>query len=125
MNVQEVIQAKKVPVGNEFVTKESGAITVALDITITDELREQGIIREMVRHINAMRKDARLTINNTITVYYEIADKELDGIFQHYQKEVVREVIATSCLKGLPDNIDLKKVLEITGKKVLFGIKKK
>jgi isoleucyl-tRNA synthetase len=125
VNVQEVIQAKKVSISNEFVTKGNSVITVALDITITDELKEQGIIREMVRHINAMRKDARLTINDTITVYYEIADKELDGIFQHYQKEVVREVIATSCLKGLPDNIDLKKVLEIMGKKVLFGIKKK
>jgi len=125
MNVDEVIIVKELPKEKEFVHKEGNGLKVSLDTTITDELKERGLIREIIRHINAMRKDAHLTINDTITVYYEIVDEKLDGIFQHYKNEVCKEVIATNSLKGLPENVDLKKVLEIVGKKVVFGIKKK
>jgi len=125
MNVEEVIFVSKLPSGDEFVSKEAGSFKVALDITITDELKQKGFIREIVRHINAMRKDAQLTINDTVTVYYEIPSEELAGIFLHYKNIVCQEVLAVDCLKGLPENVDLKKILEINGKTVTLAIKKK
>jgi isoleucyl-tRNA synthetase len=103
--------------------KESGSLAVALDLTITDELKYEGMVREMVRQINAMRKDAHLTIGDTISLYYEIPDAELEKIFLHYKSIIIHDVIASSCLKGLPDNVDLKTVFEIAGVRVTFGIK--
>jgi isoleucyl-tRNA synthetase len=125
MNVQEVIVTDKMPTGNEFVTKESTGIKVALDITITDELKELGLVREIVRQINSMRKDANLTINDTITVYFDIPDEEMNGIFLHYRSDICRDVLAVDCLKDLPENVDLKKILNINGKTITFGIKKR
>ena len=124
MNVSEAILAKQVPSGKEFISKKQGDVSVSLDTTITDELRYQGIAREMVRHINAMRKDAKLTINDMVTLYYEITDQELEAVFIQNKDNIRQEVLATKCLKGLPDNVELKKVLLISGSKVLFGIKK-
>ncbi|MFH0805189.1 MAG: isoleucine--tRNA ligase [Patescibacteria group bacterium] len=124
MNVQEVVQARELPSGTEFISREHGALRVALDTTMTDELREQGVVREVVRHINAMRKDARLTIGDRITVYYDIPDQTLEGTFVHYKKQIVEDVGATSCLKGVPDNVEAKKLLSIGGVAVTLGIKK-
>ncbi|MFA5052112.1 MAG: isoleucine--tRNA ligase [Patescibacteria group bacterium] len=125
VNVKEVIFVETMPQGSEFAFKESGSVSVALDTTITDELKYEGMIREIVRQINAMRKDASLTIGDTITLYYEILDPELEKIFLHYKSDVCRDVIATQCLPDLPDNVDLKSVFAIAGVKVTFGIKKK
>lgn len=125
VNVQKVIFTDKLPVGGEFVSKENNVLRVALDMTITDELRYQGVVREMIRHINAMRKDADLTIDDTVVVYYEVTDEELAGIVKRYKVDACREVIATDFLKGIPENVDLKKLLDIAGKKITFAIKKK
>lgn len=124
MNVDDVILTDKIPTGTEFVANESANLKVALDTTITDELKHRGIVRDMIRQINSMRKDTKLTINDTVSVYYEVSDKELRGIMVHYKKDFCQEVIASQCLEGLPDNVDQKKVLEINGKKVIFGLKK-
>lgn len=124
MNVQEVVVAKAVPTGDEFASRKSGPVSISLDLTITDELRQLGIVREVVRHINAMRKDARLSIADHVTVYFEVTDPDLEGILLHYKKQICTDVIASSCLKGLPESVDLKKVLDVSGAKVIFGIKK-
>ncbi|MFA6098174.1 MAG: isoleucine--tRNA ligase [Patescibacteria group bacterium] len=125
MNVQAVVMVKKMHSGKEFVSKSSGSLEIALDTTITDELKELGIIRELVRHINAMRKDAQLTINDTITLYYEIESPEIKGIVKHYKNDICRETLAIDCFEGITDNVDQKKVLAVAGLKVLFGLKKK
>ncbi len=125
MNVQEVIFAEKLAEDKDFIQQEQNGFAAALDTTITDELKELGIVREVVRHINAMRKDAKLTIDDTITLYYEISDETLKGVIKHYKADICSEVVASDCLDGLPENVDLKKVLDITGKKAVFAIKKK
>ncbi|MBI5037796.1 MAG: isoleucine--tRNA ligase [Candidatus Kerfeldbacteria bacterium] len=124
LNVVSVVPAKKMPTGVEFVASSEGSMQVALDITITDELKQQGIVREIVRHLNALRKDAGLTITDHITVYYEIGSEELEGIVKHFRDVICREVVADHCLKDIPENVDLKKVLDLGGTKLLFGIKK-
>jgi isoleucyl-tRNA synthetase len=125
MNVQEVVAVTRMPSGQEFAAKEYGGVQVALDTTVTDELKELGVIRELVRQVNAMRKDASLTINDIIMVYYDIADKVLTGILVHYKTVICRDTLAVDCLRGVPDNVDLKKLLNISGKKATLAIKKR
>ncbi|MDD5040563.1 MAG: isoleucine--tRNA ligase [Patescibacteria group bacterium] len=124
MNVDAVVFASRKPTGSEFVHAEAPGVAVSLDTTITDELRERGIVRELVRHVNSMRKDARLTVTDVISVYYEIADTQLKGIVQHYKADFCRDVIAGDCFEGVPANVDLKKILDVGGTAVIFGIKK-
>ena len=45
-----------------------GAITVALDITITEQLREEGIAREIINRIQNLRKDKGLDVTDRIGV---------------------------------------------------------
>ncbi len=52
-----------------------GKLTVALDITVTPELRDEGVARELVNRIQNIRKEAGFMVTDKIRV--EIADSEL------------------------------------------------
>ena len=56
-----------------LVASESG-ITVALDITITDELKKEGIARDLVNRIQNIRKDIGLEVQDKIVI--TILDKD-------------------------------------------------
>lgn len=51
-----------------WLVANSGGITVALDITITDELRKEGIARELVNRIQNIRKDSGFEVTDKIKV---------------------------------------------------------
>ena len=51
-----------------WLVANSNGITVALDITITDELRKEGIARELVNRIQNIRKDSGFEVTDKITV---------------------------------------------------------
>ena len=52
-----------------WLVANQGSLTVALDVTITDSLREEGIARELVNRIQNLRKDSGFEVTDTIDVY--------------------------------------------------------
>lgn len=61
-----------------WLVANAGGITVALDITITDELRNEGIARELVNRIQNIRKDSGFEVTDRITVTLQ-DNKTLEG----------------------------------------------
>src|SRR5690554_7970894 len=51
-----------------WLVANANGITVALDITITDELRKEGIARELVNRIQNIRKDSGFEVTDKINV---------------------------------------------------------
>ncbi|WP_340066279.1 isoleucine--tRNA ligase [Ascidiimonas aurantiaca] len=51
-----------------WLVANSGALTVALDVTITDDLREEGVARELVNRIQNLRKDSGFEVTDRIHV---------------------------------------------------------
>ena len=49
-----------------WLVANEGALTVALDVTITEELRKEGVARELVNRIQNARKDSGLEVTDTI-----------------------------------------------------------
>ncbi|MNK40603.1 Isoleucine--tRNA ligase [compost metagenome] len=52
-----------------WLVANAGGITVALDITLTDELRKEGVARELVNRIQNIRKDSGFEVTDRIKVY--------------------------------------------------------
>ena len=48
--------------------KEEGELRVALDLEVTIELKKEGLVREITRTINQMRKEQKLTVNDLVIV---------------------------------------------------------
>ena len=57
-----------------WLVANSGNITVALDITLTDELRKEGVARELVNRIQNLRKDSGFEVTDKIKVHLQYND---------------------------------------------------
>jgi len=60
-----------------------GKLTVALDVTVTDELRYEGIAREFVNRIQNIRKESGFDVTDKITVLIEDHDLIREAIKRH------------------------------------------
>ena len=74
-------------VGNE------GNLTVALDITLTDELRNEGMARELVNRIQNIRKKSGLEITDRIRVQIEPNEAATNAV-QAFGDYIARQVLA-------------------------------
>jgi len=70
----------------------SGQITVALDITLTDSLREEGLARELVNRIQNLRKEAGLALTDKILVKIQQNDA-LDTAIQNNLNYICAETL--------------------------------
>ncbi len=71
-----------------------GNLTVALDITQTDELRNEGMARELVNRIQNLRKSSGLEITDRINVTIqpnEAAKKAVEGFGEYISRQVLAD----------------------------------
>ncbi len=73
--------------------------TVAVDATLTPELKAEGLAREVVRRIQAMRKDAGFDIADRITTWYQ-GDSELVAVFEKWEAYIMSETLTTRLVMG-------------------------
>ena len=104
-----------------YVSENDNGITVVLDTNLTEELLEEGFVRELISKIQTMRKEANFEVTDKITVTYEGAEK-VEGIFGKYADEIGSEVLAIEVIKKAP--IGYTKEWNINGEKVKLGVEK-
>ncbi|MDE6248740.1 MAG: class I tRNA ligase family protein, partial [Paramuribaculum sp.] len=103
---QAVIDLADVEVISEdipgWLVANEGNITVALDITITDDLRQEGIAREIVNRVQNIRKSRDYDITDRINV--TVAPSETtDEAIRNYASYIARQVLADSVSVGQVD----------------------
>lgn len=72
-----------------------GRLTVALDITISDELKEKGLAREVINRIQNIRKDKGFEITDRITVKMEAPEQVRRSIVNNFDY-IRSEILATT-----------------------------
>jgi isoleucyl-tRNA synthetase len=63
-----------------WLVASSGALTVALDVTLTDDLRKEGIARELVNRIQNLRKDSGFELTDRIAVQFQKDEQIINAI---------------------------------------------
>ena len=125
LNVKEVIFSDKAaPQGADWHLKEGQTVTVALDITITDELKEEGIIRELIRQVNSLRKKANLTIEDKITLGYQTDNQKMSRVIEQMEGYLKKATIASTLQDKITDEQKFTKEIELDGALVKIGLKK-
>lgn len=89
----ESIIAEEVNV-KEIAHQVGEIVTVQLDKTITPELRREGFAREVVRHVQAARKNAGLNVDDRITLHLATGDSELQKAIEEYADTITAETLA-------------------------------
>jgi isoleucyl-tRNA synthetase len=118
LNVKEAIFDKKF--SHEGNVKESNGLKVWLDTEISEDLKKEGAVREIVRTINQMRKDQKLTVSDKIVVFFDTRSKELAGLVIENMDKLKQSVLAEKIEK----RATLSKEVEIDGEKIQLSVEK-
>ena len=78
-----------------WLVSNEGNLTVALEIELTDELKREGIARELVNRIQNMRKDNAYEITDRINVVVS-SDANTDAAISQYADYIKSQVLADS-----------------------------
>ncbi len=82
-----------------WLVANEGRLTVALDITLTDELQKEGYARELVNRIQNIRKSSEFEITDKIRI--TIAhDTVIDEVVKEYGEYISRQTLANSIIIG-------------------------
>ena len=104
-----------------FYTVSDRGITVAIDTVLTDELIEEGFIRELISKIQTMRKEAGFNVTDHINVTIE-GSKKVTGIAVARQNDIMGDTLADSVKAETPTGFT--KEWDINGENVTIGVKK-
>lgn len=123
--VDAVIETADVEIYSEDVpgwtVANEGALTVALDVEVTDELRQEGIAREIVKKIQTMRKECGLDIVDRIIVNIS-KNSVSDDAVNKFADYICNQVLADSL--QVVDNNDNGEAVELDDATIYVSIAK-
>ena len=101
-DLQSDLFEKKLKSRPEFVMETVGNITVVLDTTETQELRDEGTLRELIRTIQVARVDAGLEITDRISLGFAFGKGSdlVATVAKKFQSKIMEEVLATELIFG-------------------------
>lgn len=96
-------------------------ITVALDMTLTEDLIVEGYVRETVNRIQNLRKEAGLDVTDRIAVQYAASEPLLSAI-KNNQDQLAKEILATKISAASTPEGDVIKSWEVKQQSLTVGI---
>jgi isoleucyl-tRNA synthetase len=94
---------------------------VAVDAELTTELRWEGLARETVRRVQAMRREAGFNVDDRITTYYQ-AEGELAQVIATWGDYLRTETLSTSLVPGEPPQEALRGTHNLDGQTLVLGV---
>lgn len=104
-----------------FYTVSDRGITVAIDTTLTEDLIEEGFVRELISKIQTMRKEAGFNVTDHISVTLEGSKRVTDTALKK-QDGIKGDTLAESLCAETP--VGFTKEWDINGETVMIGVKK-
>ena len=106
-----------------WLVANEGNLTIALDVTITDELKQEGIARDIVNRIQNIRKSRNYDITDKINLVFA-SNIDTDAAINAYSDYIARQVLATNISIGNISEFEGVETLEIDEIKVDVSISK-
>ncbi len=104
---REALSSTEIEVGHTerpgFAVAREGAWVVAVCTEITEELRQEGVVREFVHRLQSLRKESELEVSDRIVLFYEATDS-LGSTLDKFGDYISSEALARGIHKGLPES---------------------
>ena len=104
-----------------YVSEDDNGITVVLDTNLSEELLEEGFVREIISKVQTMRKEANFEVMDKIVITYEGSEKA-ETVFAKNADEIGAETLALEVKKATPAGYV--KEWKINGEAVTLGVEK-
>lgn len=122
LNVKEVHVKPTLPTGKDWVQKSVGSVSIALENLITDELLYEGWVRELIRAVNDVRKQAKLTQQDRVPVFVHAESETVQGVFVQNKETIAHEVRASQLNFDLPETRTAEKTFSLDGSSVTVAV---
>ncbi|MFZ2187061.1 MAG: isoleucine--tRNA ligase [Candidatus Moraniibacteriota bacterium] len=126
-NIDSSSSAEKVVLGQAggtFVIGDVSSVAtignITLNTEITPELKLEGEAREIIRAIQEGRKKAAFNVEDRILLGYQGKEK----VFEKFEKEIAKEVLATTVQPGELADAEFSETVEIEGGSLHFSLKR-
>ena len=124
VNVKDVEQVHKVSDGMEgYVLHEGGMAVVGLDTEITPELKREGVAREIIRHGQALRREANYKLNERIALIWRTDGVKLQATFEG-QRGVIIGALKADKVVEQSENEDAGSDIILDGQPAHLGVVK-
>jgi len=117
---EDIVLGKKIQVGEHTLDQEDvtvaygskdgtvvsgdGDVLAALDVTLTEELRLEGLARELIRFVQELRKEAGYEVEQHIQLAIESGNNQVQLALEKFGDLISQETLATDLtIKGEPD----------------------
>ncbi len=118
------VKTVEVFTGSELDSPEASAQpSVTYDLTITPELKREGLMREIIRHVQSARKKAGLQVDDRIELDIASSDSEITQAVDMFADTIKAETLAVKLGSAAADDME-KYDIKVDGKPVEIYLKK-
>jgi isoleucyl-tRNA synthetase len=121
LSPDDVDLSQEVPEG--WGVASDGGITVALELELTDELRREGLARELIRGVQEARKAAGLDVSDRIVLGISASARIAEALDAH-RTTVADETLAVDLADRVLDGDVFRQDLELDGEPVAISLRK-
>ncbi|MGN0636243.1 MAG: isoleucine--tRNA ligase [Acutalibacteraceae bacterium] len=104
--------------------KCADGLDIALDVVLTDALRKEGAVRDVIRQCQLLRKEAGYSVEQRITAAVATEDAFLLEALTEKQAHIATELLADSLVINAAFEADLSKEFDVAGAKVTASVRK-
>ncbi|MSQ17203.1 MAG: isoleucine--tRNA ligase [Dehalococcoidia bacterium] len=105
-----------------MVNHEDGYL-VAVNTVLTSDLRDEGMVRELVHRIQNLRRDAGFEITDRIITYYQ-GPAEIDRVLRRHAEYVQQETLSDKLVAGAPPEGASAEAQKVEGMEVTLGVRR-
>lgn len=90
LNVEDVKNVSRLSRGDGFIVEEREGLAIALNCRLTAALRDAGTQRNIIRHIQSLRKKAGLHPSQAIRLFAQSGDPRLEAFIKAHARDIVK-----------------------------------
>ena len=94
---------------------------VAIDATITPELAEEGLAREIAHRIQNLRRNAKFELTDRIVTYYQ-APEQVGRVMRNYAEYISQETLSEDLVLGSPEDGGVSETQKVEGMEVTLSV---
>jgi isoleucyl-tRNA synthetase len=118
----EEVEVLRKPASGYAVAEDAGLL-VALDVTLTDGLIEEGLAREFIRRVQTLRKDAGFNVDDHIHTEYTASPRLLQAV-ESFQDVIKSETLSDTLTGATGPNGSQSEAYEFDGETLTLGLRR-
>ena len=120
LNVKEVEYSKEEVKDGNIKTQSTGSIFVSLNIQISDELKEEGLLNEILRGLQVARKEGGCKVGERVSLKYATSNSVIGDVVKKYEEDIKKVILLNEITRV--DSLESNTKVKVGDEEILIEI---